>query len=103
HSALGELLRRRRPDGMEFRFRHDEQRKMTYTGDPGAGFEYDHDNLFRLIRRTQRNRSEITQDSFDPRNQPTTITIPGGKMTMTYDLQSRATTSSAEFGSKTYQ
>jgi len=103
HSALGEVLRRRRADGMEFRFRHDEQRQGSYSGDPTAGFESNFDQLFRLTRRTQRNGAEITTDSFDPRNQPKTFTFPGGKKTMAYDLQSRVTSSSVEFGPTVYE
>lgn len=103
HSALGELLRRRRPDGMEFRFRHDEQRQVAYSGDPTEGFDFDYDKLFRMTHRTQRDGAEIKIDSFDPRNQPTSITTPGGALTMTYDRQARVKTSTAAFGSTTYQ
>ena len=103
HSALGELLKRRRADGMEFRFRHDEQRQMAYSGDPAEGFEFDYDKLFRMTSRTQRDGAEIKTDAFDPRNQPTSVTLPGGTMTMTYDRQARAKTSTATFGATTYQ
>jgi RHS repeat-associated protein len=103
HSALGEVLRQRRADGMEFRFRHDEQRQINYTGDPTKGFDYDYDNLFRLTRRTQRDGAEISNNSFDARNQPTSITIPGGTITMTYDLQTRVKTSTVNFGPTTYE
>ncbi len=103
HSALGEVLLRRRNDGMEFRFRHDEQRQLTYTGDADRGFNYDYDNLFRQTQRTLRNGAEITTDAFDPRNQPTQITLPGGAMTMTSDLQTRVKTSRVEFSGTTYE
>lgn len=98
HSALGELVRRKRSDGMEFRFRHDEQRHLSFAGDSNKGFEYDYDNLFRLTRRTQRNGAEISNNSFDPRNQPTSITTPGGRATVSYDLLTRPRTSRVEFG-----
>jgi RHS repeat-associated protein len=99
YSALGEVLSRRRTDGMEFRFRHDEQRQLAYSGDPSKGFDYAYDNQSRMTRRTLRDGAEIVNDSFDARNQPTSTRLPGGTMTMTYDLQARVKTSLVKFGS----
>lgn len=103
HSALGEPLRRRRADGMEFRFRHNEQRQLVYTGDPSGGFDQTYDELFRLTQSTLRDGSEISNNSFDARNQPTSVTLPGGTLNLTYDLQTRVTTRTVTFGATSYK
>jgi RHS repeat-associated protein len=102
HTALGEPLRETRADGMEVRFRHDKQRSITYTGDPTAGFGYEYDSSFRLKQRKLRNGATITFDGFDPRRMPQSATLPGGGMSMTYDLQRRLTTQSVSFDGADY-
>lgn len=103
YSALGEPLSRHRADGMEFRFRHDEQRQTSFSGDTSKGFDYEYDKLFRLTHRSQRDGSEFVYQQFDARNKPQTLTIPGGAIKLTYDLQERGITSQASFGSATYE
>lgn len=103
YSALGEVLRRARADGFEFRRRYNDQRQLKFTGDPAAGFEYAYDELFRQTLRTLRNGNATTTTAFDARNQPTHITIPGGAITMDYDRQGRPLTSVVQFNDTTYQ
>ncbi|MBN9690461.1 MAG: Ig-like domain-containing protein [Verrucomicrobia bacterium] len=103
HSALGELNRRLRADGMDFRFKHDSQRHPSFSGDPNMGFEFAYDGQFRLIRRSLRNGQVITYGNFDPRNQPKEVILPGGAIQYTYDLQQRPTESIASFGSTIYR
>lgn len=103
HSVLGEVLHRRRADGMEFRFRHNPQRQVVYTGDPDAGFDYDYDTEFRLTQQTLRDGSEVDHENFDPRNRPRSILFPGGVTTLAYDWQTRVTSSSTEYGDLSYE
>ena len=103
YSALGEVLRRTRADGLEFQRRYNDQRQLQFTGDPAAGFDYAYDELFRQTRRTLRNGNAITTTAFDARNQPTHITIPGGTITMDYDRQGHPLTSVVQFNDTTYQ
>lgn len=103
HTSLGELLRERREDGMEFRFRHDEERQPAFTGDPGAGFAMEYDTQFRLTRRTLRNGSEIRYSDFDARNMPRSIAIPGGNIVAAYDLQRRPTFKTVNYQGSVYE
>ncbi|HAV65602.1 MAG TPA: hypothetical protein DCY13_24905, partial [Verrucomicrobiales bacterium] len=91
HTALGEIEKVVRADGMEVRYRHDAQRQTTYQGDPDAGFEFDYDNSLRLAGRTQRDGARTVYEGFDPRNMPQSITLPGGTETRKYDLLQRMT------------
>ncbi|MFO1460688.1 MAG: Ig-like domain-containing protein [Verrucomicrobiota bacterium] len=91
HTALGELQRRRRADGMEFRFEHDPRRQIRREGDPEGGFGFEYDEQFRMTKRTLRNGAAIVYGQFDARNQPKSVTIPGGKQEYVYDLQTRPT------------
>ncbi len=102
-SVLGELLSQRREDGMQFDFHHDELRHVSYTGDPTAGFQLDYDGEFRLANSTLRDGSSITYSDFDPRQMPQKATIPGGTMTMAYDLQKRLTDKTVDYQSTTYE
>ncbi len=90
-SVLSEVLSQRRADGMTFQFQHDPERFTTYAGDPGAGFHLTYDRDFRLATSTLRNSAATTRTSFDPRNMPTALTIPGGSETRQYDLLRRLT------------
>ncbi len=87
HTSLGELLVKKRADGMEVDYRHDPERQVVYQGDPGAGFSYGFDTNLRLTNSTLRNGAAVAYSQFDPRNMPTTITMPGGSQTIQYNLQ----------------
>jgi RHS repeat-associated protein len=89
HTALGELQRKKRADGMEVQYRHDAERQTVYQGDPGAGFNYGYDDSLRLTNRTLRSGVAMGFSGFDPRSMPTAITLPGGSETRQYDLQRR--------------
>jgi RHS repeat-associated protein len=104
HSALGEMLKQRRADGMERDYRHDADRQLSYAGDPMAGFKYTYDNNLLLKERTLRNNAaKIVYTAFDPRNDPTAANIPGGTITMGFDRQRRMTNETATFQSTTRQ
>lgn len=91
HTALGELERSRRADGMEVSFRRDSLRQLKFEGDPEAGFEFDYDESLRLKKSTQRNGAAIAVAAYDARNMPIEISMPGGSETRKYDLQTRMT------------
>lgn len=91
HTALGELQRSRRADGMEVSYRRDTQRQIKYEGDPTAGFGFEYDSSLRLKKSTLRSGAQTTVEAFDPRNMPIAMTIPGGTETRKYDLQGRMT------------
>jgi len=91
HTALGELQRKRRADGMEVHYRHDTQRQLVYEGDPAAGFKFDYDSLFRIKSSELRNDAATSFADYDPRSMPGTLSIPGGSETRKYDLQRRMT------------
>ncbi|MCW5558052.1 MAG: RHS repeat protein, partial [Verrucomicrobiae bacterium] len=104
YTVLGEPLLRRRADGLEFRFRHDPQRQLTYTGDPAAGHGFSYDEQFRLTQRTQRDGQPVHFQDFDPREMPQRATLPGGgAMTMEYDLQQRVTRKTVSFQGTAYE
>jgi RHS repeat-associated protein len=102
NSVLGELLEQRRADGMDFHFQHDPERHKSYTGDPSAGFNFGYDSDFRLATSTLRNGAVTVYGNFDPRNMPQTATIPGGNITMQWDLQKRLTDKAVSYQSTTY-
>ncbi len=91
HTALGELQRKKRADGMEVQYRRDAQRQMVYEGDPDSGFKLDYDSSLRLKSKTLRNEAATAFADYDPRSMPMTITMPGGSETRKYDLQRRMT------------
>lgn len=101
HSALGELLSKKRADGMEMEYRFNKERQMVYQGDPNAGFSYGYDNTMRLTNDTLRSGSARTYGGFDPRSMPTAITLPGGNETRKYDLQRRMIQRTLEYQGKT--
>lgn len=103
HSALGELLRETRADGMEFRFRKDERRQETYSGDPTAGFAKSYDNLFRLTNQKQRNGAELVYQDFDTRNMPRSIAIPGGNIAVEYDFLRRVRRKTVTYQGNVYE
>lgn len=103
HSALGEVLSEKRADGMEFRFRHDEERQVVYSGDPGAGFTMGFDDQFRLTSQQQRNGASLVYQNFDARNMPQSVTLPGGTMTLQYDLQRRPVHKTVNYQGTTYE
>lgn len=104
YSVLGEALLRHRPDGMEFRYRHDSERKNKFTGDPTAGFTYSYDDQFRLTQFTQRDGQALIYKDFDAREMPQTVTLPGnGFITTEYDLQRRPTHRVTSFDGTSYE
>jgi RHS repeat-associated protein len=103
HTSMGELLRQRRADGMEVRHRHDQERQVIYEGDPGAGFNFGYDDQLRLTNSTLRSGATVTYGGFDPRNLPTTITIPGGAEIRQYDLQRQLLQRKLNYQSTTWE
>ena len=104
YTALGELSRRVRDDGLDFRFERDEQRNLTYEGDPDAGFNYSFDSQYRMESKSLRDGTEITYGSFDPRSLPRQTTLPGGgTMEMDYDPQGRVTSQTVSYQGTTYE
>ncbi len=103
HSALNELLKARRQDGMEIQLQHDPERHVSYTGDPTAGFHFGYDPDLRLSSSTLRSGAATTYAGFDHRNLPQSATIPGGTVTMTYDFQRRLTSRTANYQSTVYE
>lgn len=101
-SVLSELLGKLRQDGMAFQFQHDDERHVSYTGDPSAGFRYAYDQDFRLTNSTLRNGASIADSQFNDQNMPQAATIPGGNATMAYDLQRRLTSKTVNYQSTTY-
>ncbi|HLH54228.1 MAG TPA: RHS repeat-associated core domain-containing protein, partial [Verrucomicrobiae bacterium] len=87
HTAIGELLRKQRADGMEVDYRHDTERQTVYEGDPGAGFSFGFDSNMRMTNSSLRNGALFNYGSFDPRSMPTAVTMPGGSQTLQYDQQ----------------
>jgi RHS repeat-associated protein len=102
YSALGELTKKRRQDGMEFRYRQNRERQTSYKGDPSGGVGFDYDGDFRLTKSTLRNGIATTYGGFDARNMPQTIAIPGGSISALYDLQRRNAGRTVNFLSTTY-
>lgn len=103
HSAFGELLTKRRQDGMETRFKHNQQRQLSYVGDPTAGFGYQYDSVYRLVQRTLRDGSPIIYGEFDPRDLPQQITTPAGRTERHYDRQARLRSEQSTHHGKTYE
>lgn len=103
YSVLAELNQWRRADGMERDYHHNGERKVTYTGDPGAGFNYQYDADLRNNQWTLRNGGTVMNTAFDGRNMPTSVTMPGGSITAGYDLQQRMTNETVTFQSTTLQ
>jgi len=89
YTSMGEMLSRKRADGMEVDYRHDPQRQLVYQGDPAAGFNYGFDADLRMTNSSLRNGAATLFSGFDARNMPTTVAIPGGTETIQYDLQRR--------------
>jgi len=54
YSSLGEILQRKRADGMTTVYQHDSQRRVTYEGDPFKGFNFGFDLDMRLTNSTLR-------------------------------------------------
>ena len=103
YSVLNELLKKRREDGMEFRFQHNAVRQTVFSGDPQAGFQFSFDNDFRLKTHSLRNGAAFVYSDFDPRKKPQKADIPGGSMTMSYDLLRRLTDQTVNYQSTTYE
>ena len=102
HSALGEPLMLRRPDGMEVRHRWDVPRRPGYTGDPEAGTRNRYDRTLRLESVTHRDGAVTTFKDFDAQRQPQSATIPGGNVTLRYDQKRRLTERTVQFLNTTY-
>ena len=101
-SALGEMLSKVRQDGLDFQFQHDDERHVSYSGDPSAGFHFAYDQDFRLTNSTLRNGSNVTYSQFNDQNMSQAMTFPGGNATMAYDLQQRMTNKTVSYQSTTY-
>ncbi len=102
HSVLGELSSKHRADGMEFRYQYDRERQKSYTGDPTAGYHFTYDNDLRLANSTLRNGATVGYGNFDGRNMPQTVTIPGGTITRSFDLQGREIDKTASYQTTSY-
>ncbi|MDW8382032.1 MAG: Ig-like domain-containing protein [Verrucomicrobiota bacterium] len=105
HSVLGELLALNRPSGVQFRHRYDANRQPSYTGDPDAGHALAYaDGTLRLTEKRLRNGATLTfANANNPVNLPQNITMPGGSMTMSYDLQERATAQQVNYVGGNYR
>jgi RHS repeat-associated protein len=103
HTALGEPVSRRRADGLEMHFHYDEQRSPTYKGDPEDGFRMAYDNNMRLTNTTLRSGSALNITSFDARNMPRNIAIPGGEISSTYDRRQRLVDHSVTYLDTAYE
>jgi RHS repeat-associated protein len=98
-TVLGELASIDRPNGVQFEFQYSSQRDGSAVQDgTGAGHDYDYDDTFRMTSATLRNGTQIGYGSFDGRNRPTQITIPGGSITAAYDRQGRLKSQNVSFG-----
>jgi RHS repeat-associated protein len=103
HSVLNELLSLTRQDGMAVQFQLDSTRQPTYQGDPTAGFHSAYDQDFRLTNSTLRNGAATIYSNFDPRRMPQAAAIPGGSITLAYDLQRRLTAKTVNYQATAYQ
>ena len=98
-SILGELRQQRRGNGVEFNFRRDANRQLTFSGDAAAKghtMEYDRattrPTVFRL-----RSDQPFQFNSPNFLNLPGEIVIPGGRIAVGYDDQGRTVSRDAEY------
>lgn len=105
HSVLGELLALNRPNGVQFRHRFDKNRQPAFTGDPSAGHALAYaDGTLRLTEKRLRNGAPLAfGNANNPVNLPQSITIPGGSITMSYDLQGRVTAQEINYAGGNYR
>ncbi len=93
-SVLGERLSETRPNLVNFGFNYDKNRQQTFVGDAaskGHSMEYT-DGTLRMTRKDLRQAgASLIYESPNELNLPETILIPGGDITMEYDLQGRVT------------
>lgn len=91
YSRLGELLVLDKPEQIRFAYAYDANRQSTSVKDrSGAGNAMAHvDGTLRSTSTTWRSGATTEFNAPDGRNLPTSITIPGGNIAASYDLQGR--------------
>lgn len=105
YSRLGEVLRIDRPEQLRFAYAFTANRQPTSVKDraeAGNVTAFD-DGTLRPTRTTWRDGSSTTFDAPDRRNLPTSISIPGGSIAMSYDLQGRPNTANATYEGGNYR
>jgi RHS repeat-associated protein len=98
-SVLGEKLTETRANGVVFKTTYDKNRQPAFIGDTTAGHSFTWDpQTFRLG--TKNLRSGAPYDFTVPNNLdlPTTVTMPDGMMTLSYDTQGRLTGQVVSYG-----
>jgi RHS repeat-associated protein len=98
-SILGELRQQRRGNGVEFNFRRDANRQLTFSGDAAAKghtMEYDRATTRPTVFRLRSDQSfQFNSPNF--LNLPGEIVIPGGRIAVGYDDQGRTVSRDAEY------
>jgi RHS repeat-associated protein len=105
YSRLGEVLRIDKPEQLRFAYAFTANRQPTSVKDraeAGNVTAFD-DGTLRPTRTTWRDGSSTTFDAPDGRNLPTSISIPGGSIAMSYDLQGRPNTANATYSGGNYR
>lgn len=100
-TALGELLTHDRPNGVGMRFGYDASRLLGSAQDAaGNGETYTVEPTlpFRLQRTTRSGGGAFEVSARDARGNPTSITMPGGSISVGYDLLGRPISRSITFG-----
>lgn len=92
-TLLGELLTRTLPQGLTgIELRYGAARKAAAMLDPsglGATYTYSSDYPYQVESVTRRDGTVTSVGARDARGNPTSMTIPGGTLTQSFDLQGR--------------
>jgi RHS repeat-associated protein len=105
YSRLGELLTLDKPEQLRFAYRFDANRQPVSVkdrADSGNVTAYT-DGTLRPTGTTWRNGSTTSFNAPDGRNLPTAISIPGGSMAVSYDLQGRALSLNTTYAGGNYK
>jgi RHS repeat-associated protein len=107
YTVLGELKKLNRLENVEFSYEFDAERLPRKVADAeGKGNTISYDDQLRMTGVTYRSGDGIGMSAFDKRNQPQTISLPGGgsiDRQNGYDLQGRIIKESSAFDGNFYK
>jgi RHS repeat-associated protein len=98
YTKMGELTLEDRPEGVSIKRDYNKHRALaSLTDTSDQGLTYSYDTTLRLESVRHRDNQSTTYGGFNARNQPTSITMPGGSITVGYDQQGRVVSRAINF------
>ncbi len=103
-TVMGEAASIKKPNAVEITYHYDKNRQPSFVGDKtGKGHSMAYDPGEKTLRLTSKGlrQAGASVDYNDPNelNLPKTVLIPGGSMTLKYDLQGRITSQDVQYNS----